>query len=123
MTELPEKYRTDLAIVRETAEQLIRDFNWFNIGIRFSGDPLRAYDELREQIVPLIDRMQREEPGLFQSLLYRIDLDERKFRRQLSAPEAGVHIADLILQRELQKVLTRRYFSDTSSGKSETDPE
>ena len=112
MTELPERYRRDLALVRETAEQLIRDFNWYNIPIRFAGDPFHAYEELREQIIPHIDRMQREEPTLFQSLLYRIDLDERKFRRQLQAPDSGTHLADLILQREFQKVLTRRYFSD-----------
>lgn len=111
MTELPERYRTDLAIVRETADQLIRDFNWFNMEIRFSGDPLKAYDELRDQIVPIIDQVQREDPARLQSLLYRIDLDERKFKKQLLSPSTDLHLADLILQREFQKVLTRRFFS------------
>lgn len=117
MTDLsPEKYRHDLEIVRATAEQLIKDFQLFGFEIRFSGDPFTAYDELRAQLVPVIDRLQREDPLLFQSLLYRIDLDERLFKKKLSSSDDHLdHFADLILQREFKKVLTRKFFSDRES--------
>ena len=112
--ELPEKYRHDLAIVRETAEQVMKDFGVMGLEIKFCGDPFRAYEELKEQISPVLFELFQRDRSRFQSLLYRIDLSESRFRKLLG--ESSMHhfsndLADMILQREFQKVLTRRFFS------------
>lgn len=109
-----EKYRHDLAIVRETAAQVMKDFGVLGLEIRFSGDPFSAYEELKEQIAPVLFELFQNDRSRFQSLLYRIDLSESKFRKLLGANEHAnfsLNLADMILQREFQKVLTRRYFS------------
>ena len=109
-----EKYRHDLAIVRETAAQVMKDFGVLGLEIRFSGDPFSAYEELKEQIAPVLFELFQNDRSRFQSLLYRIDLSEAKFRKLLgeNTPSNFSHnLADMILQREFQKVLTRRFFS------------
>ena len=109
-----EKYRHDLAIVRETAAQVMKDFGVLGLEIRFSGDPFSAYEELKEQIAPVLFELFQNDRSRFQSLLYRIDLSEAKFRKLLGEQphsDFSYNLADMILQREFQKVLTRRFFS------------
>jgi hypothetical protein len=120
MNELnPEKYRTDLAIVRETADQVLKDFGVFGIEIVFSGDAFTAWDELKQQLIPVLYEMYQGDHTRFQSLLYRIDLNESKFRKllgQVCNQDLPEMLAEMILQREFQKVLTRRYFSDKKNS-------
>ena len=100
MTELPERHET-LLWFRDSGATDSR-FQLVQISRSdFSGDPFHAYGELREQIIPHRPDAAGK-PTLFQSLLYRIDLDERKFRRQLQAPDSGTHLADLILNRNFK---------------------
>jgi hypothetical protein len=106
-----EKYRDDFEIVRLTAEQLIKDFQIFGITIHFSGDPLRAYQELLEQITPVFRELYKNQPATFQGLLYRIDINEKRYR-QLSTEDNFIsRLAEEVIQREFQKVLLRKYFS------------
>ena len=107
----PEKYRQDFEIVRLTAEQLIKDLEVFGIAIHFSGDPLLAYDELLQQLKPILKELYKNQSSTFQSVLYRIDINERKFRQLLSGENFIDRLAEEVLQREFQKVLIRKYFS------------
>ena len=111
----PEKYRTDLAIVRETAEQLIRDAETFGVTVTFSGNPFTAYDELRQQLTTLLKHWSKEEPSKMQSFMYRVDLPEGRFRKALAGKSPMEELASMVLEREFQKVLIRRYFRDTKS--------
>jgi hypothetical protein len=109
-----ERYKTDYAIIRETAAQVIKDFNMAGFNITFSGNELLAFNELKDQIKPVLSALYHDQPGQFRNLLYRIDLDERQLSALLSACDTS-RIADVlaerILQREFEKVLTRRFFS------------
>jgi hypothetical protein len=115
MTSLhPEKFRTDFQIVRETAEQIIRDLNIYELQITFSGNDKLAYDELKSQLLPYITALFRNDKNAFQSMLYRVDISENKFRALLKNPvpsEIEKSITDLIIEREFKKVLTKRFFS------------
>ncbi len=109
-----EKYRRDFAIVRETAAQIIKDFNMAGFEITFSGNELLAYEELKAQITPILWDLFKSQPSHFQNLLYRIDIDERHFNNFLKVSDPfhfSESIAGLILQREFQKVLSRKYYS------------
>ena len=108
-----EKYRQDLEIIRETAAQLIRDFSMRKLEIVFSGNELTAYDELLMQVEPLIEEMYKNNRSGFQVLLYQIDISEQSFKKLIasSSPEKfSKRISELIIQREFQKVLTRKFF-------------
>ena len=108
-----EKYRQDLEIIRETAAQLIRDFSMRKLEIVFSGNELTAYDELLIQVEPLIVEMYKNNKSGFQVLLYQIDISEQSFKKLItsSSPENfSKRISELIIQREFQKILTKRFF-------------
>ncbi|MFM7218093.1 MAG: hypothetical protein ACKO1U_08755 [Bacteroidota bacterium] len=107
-----DKYRHDLGIVRETAEQVIRDFHGSAVEITFSGDPFRAYDELLEQLIPAVESLYKQGGSRLSALLYRIDLEERAVRALPGGPERYRKLSELILQREFKKVLIRHYFKD-----------
>ncbi|MCX6292639.1 MAG: hypothetical protein NT126_12905 [Bacteroidetes bacterium] len=109
-----EKYRKDLEIIRLTAEQIKKDFQLFGHEISFSGNEMTAYAELKDQVTPLLDRLYQDDSIAFQSLLYRIDISEKKYTELLnhaSQEEFAWLLADLVIQREFQKVLTRKFFS------------
>jgi len=107
------KYRCDLEIIRLTADQIIKDFGIFGHEIKFSGNELTAYEELKSQIAPLLSNLNAQNLPAFQSLLYRIDISEKKFRELLNASSKNnfsEQLAEAVIQREFQKVLTRKFF-------------
>lgn len=108
-----EKYRHDLEIIRETAAQLIRDFSIHKLEVVFSGNELTAYDELLLQVEPLITEMYKNNRAGFQMLLYQIDISEQSYKKLLSTSSIDnfpTKLSELIIQREFQKVLTRKFF-------------
>ena len=117
----PEKYRQDIAIIKDTAAQVVKDFGIFGIDFTFSGNALTAYEELKQQIKPVLFELFQRDKTRFQALLYRIDISEKQFRKMIGTGENEdfpAMMADAILQREFQKVLTRKFFSgrDRSEG-------
>lgn len=110
----PEKYRHDLEVVRNTASQVIKDFELIGVQISFSGNPETAYQELLQQVTPALTHIYKNNPGTFKALLYRIDVDEKKFK-DLERNEKGERfysmLAVLIIEREFIKVLIRKLFT------------
>lgn len=115
MDAIPEKYMHDHAIIRETAEQIIRDLKLAGFEISFSDNPYNAFDELKIQLIPVIRKLIKEDSHSFHALLYRVDINERDYNKALA--ESGNNdreekLSELIIRREFQKVLTRKYFSE-----------
>jgi hypothetical protein len=109
----PGPYRHDLEVVRDTAEQVIRDFGVWGLEIRFSGNHDSAYDELLTQLIPVLGKLYAADPGAFMALLYRIDVDEGKVKKigQTSNNQKFIiKLSELVLEREFMKVLTRKLF-------------
>ncbi|MFB0924148.1 MAG: hypothetical protein QMB65_02510, partial [Vicingaceae bacterium] len=70
--------------------------------------------ELYNQILPLIDELLNDDYPKLMAMLYRIDLDEEFLNRKLkenSQADTDEVITDLILKRELQKVIIRGMYS------------
>ncbi|MFZ7115842.1 MAG: hypothetical protein ACO1G9_10715 [Bacteroidota bacterium] len=110
----PEKYRHDLEIIRETAAQVIRDFSMYKAEIVFSGNEYTAYSELVSQVEPVLSTMFKTNRSGFQALLYQIDISENSFRKLVQEYSGGdftTKLAEMVVQREFQKVLTRKFFS------------
>jgi hypothetical protein len=110
----PEKYRHDLEVVRNTAFQVIKDFGLSGIEITFSGSPQNAYEELLLQVQPALRTLYKESKSTFMSLLYRIDVDEKKVMK-LAENESSIdffgNLTKLVIEREFTKVLIRKLYS------------
>ena len=111
----PEKYRHDLEVVRNTAQQVIKDFGMSGIEIIFSGNPDTAYRELVEQVQPALKNLYKQNAGSFMALLYRIDISEKQFRtlaERVSGEDFYKGLAEMVIEREFLKVLTRKIYSN-----------
>ncbi len=109
-----EKYRNDLEVIRNTAEQVIKDFDLYGHNITFSGDESMAYRELEQQLVPLLETVYKRSGSEFRNLMYRIDVSETDANKALEYPdERGrfLQLAGLVLEREFMKCVTRKLFS------------
>jgi hypothetical protein len=107
------KYINRPELIRQTAEQVIKDFDLFGLKVTFSGNPYEAYEELFEEVLPHIEQLIKSDQQKFLSILYRIDLSEDQIRKgvkeQGNESFAAV-VTDLILKRELWKVVLRNHF-------------
>jgi len=76
--------------------------------------------ELEELLAEKVNTMIQTDFGALLQLLYRIDVNEVRLRRILqenAGEDAGRVIARLIIERQWQKIETRRqYRSNTDSG-------
>jgi hypothetical protein len=109
---LPEEYRHDLQIINETTAQIIRDFQNDDLKIIYSGDNTKAFDELKQQLIPFVRTLMKNSTALH-ALLYRVDISEKEFSNAMNDSNKSKDeiIAELIIRREFKKVLTRKFFS------------
>jgi len=108
-----EPYRLDLALIRETAERITKDFDLFGFVINFSGKEDTAYQELNDQLVPVFNNLLKSNRQKLMRMLYIIDISEEKLTSTIKKhPNVKMEtiISHLVIERELQKVITRRYF-------------
>ena len=107
-------YLNRLDILNETAQQVIKDFGMAGMKIEFSGNPQNAYEELFSQILPHIEKLQSENFQNFYNLMYRIDISEMQIKKAVEESNDKSFsqvVTDLILKRELIKVVFRKQYS------------
>ncbi len=100
-------------IVKETAEQIMKDFGMFGVEITFSGNTENAYNELHHQLIEQISRLVEQNYDLLLSVLYQVDITDRdisRTERELPHYNHIEIIAHQVIVRDLKKVLLRRYF-------------
>jgi hypothetical protein len=107
-----EKLRLNEQIIRDTASQVIKDFASFGMDVSFPGNINYAYESLFQQLKIIIAELLEKEPERLSALLYQIDLDESRLKREPELFSEYVYISELILEREFLKVLTRYYFKN-----------
>jgi hypothetical protein len=107
------KYFNQLELIKATADQIIKDFEMFGMEVRFSGNAYNAYEELFDQIEPHIKKLIDSNRSKFMGILYRIDLNDEQVKKAVnenfSEPFSAI-ITDLIIKRELQKVVIRNHY-------------
>ena len=105
-------------IVKETAEQIMKDFGMFGVEITFSGNTSDAYNELHQQLISQVSRLVELNYDLLVSVLYQIDITDREIARSHADLPHYSHIeivSHQIIVRELKKVLLRRYFKNQAN--------
>lgn len=112
-------YHSNEALVRETADQIILDFERYGIEINFPENLHFAYDELYDQLLPELNQLLAANNEKIMAMLYAIDVSEALINKEANEhptknlPEVITH---LILEREFKKVLTRYYFRSISDN-------
>jgi hypothetical protein len=107
------KYINRLDLIKDTANQIIKDFDMFGMEVKFSGNAYNAYEELFDQIEPHINQLIHSNQQKFMGILYRIDLSDVQIKKAVqensSEPFSEI-VTDLIIKRELQKVVIRNHY-------------
>jgi len=78
----------------------------------------------REQLAAAINECILTDFDKLLQLLYRLDIDEVKLRsllKDMPGQDAGLIIADLIIERQVQKIKSRQQFSQRDHDISEED--
>ena len=85
---------------------------------------LNSIDKIREKLLVLINELINKDFQTLIQLLYRIDVNEKKIRLYLNEKPnedaAGV-LADLIIERQLQKIESRKKFSSGNNKDSDEE--
>jgi hypothetical protein len=110
-----ELYKTKTEMIRQTVEQVIKDFTMFGMDVEFTGHTDMAYPEMFRQLSSHVSHLLEIDPHRLSALLYQVDLGENKIMEASSLhPEWTLPevIAELVIHRELKKVLTRNYYKN-----------
>jgi hypothetical protein len=98
---------------------LIQDLNQsFAMDIRL----VSTLGELEQQLADRVNTMIQRDFGALLQLLYRVDVDEARLRGLLQeneAEDAGRIIARLIMERQWQKIESRRQYRQDSGSEEE----
>lgn len=81
-----------------------------------------SYEKLREAVARQINPLITNDFNKLLSLLYRIDINENKLKNMLAknpSTEASLLIADLIIERQLQKIESRKMFNQREDMENE----
>ena len=110
-----QRYEQSVWLLQEVVEQINKDFRLQGFEVEFSGKGEEAYQELTAQLKPVIEYMLENLTEKFWNLIYGIDLSESKVRQILFGSDQEIdaiqELTDLILKRELQKVVIRLHYS------------
>jgi len=78
-----------------------------------SEDP--NYQEILSKLIPIVNHLLDNDLQLLMQVLYRIDVNEDKFKQVLAfskPPELAEKVSRLIIDRQLQKIETRKKYRD-----------
>jgi endonuclease III len=113
---LPEKidlslYSDKREFLIKTAQQLEKDFESEGFKFELSEKDV-TYNSLYEIIYPHIEKLLNTQPYKLQQLIYRIDLPEKAYNDTVQkSTEPASELTQLIIQRELLKVVIRHHYS------------
>lgn len=110
-----EPYRNREEVIRQVAAQIEKDFDQFGLEVNFSGEIKNAYEELFSQLNEHLSKLLDRDYHRLILLLYQIDVSENQIiRTELNFPDVPKSelLTELIILRELKKVLIRNYFKE-----------
>ena len=83
-----------------------------------------SFNEIRDKLSEYINNLIVNDFQKLVALLYRIDISEPRLKKLLEEEnheDAGKVIADLIIERQLQKIKSRQQFKQKSEDIDETE--
>ncbi|MES2796284.1 MAG: hypothetical protein V4683_09975 [Bacteroidota bacterium] len=122
--ELPKIWRESLTqqrdisqIIKELIAQIIKDFSMFGEELHFNEEAEKSYQYLYGQLEKYLrDGFSSRIESLY-PILYRIDILEKDIKKAMT-PQKHTdflgEITELIIIKELQKVIIKRYYQSKS---------
>ncbi len=113
-------------LIRKTAAQITKDFAEFGFEVSFSGNVEGFYDEVFKQMRVHIMHIMGEHYSQFLNFLYRIDVTESQvaiYQKEMGDASYEDALTELIIHREMKKVMIREYFKAKGTGQSPDAPE
>jgi hypothetical protein len=83
-----------------------------------------SLNEIREKLILLINELINKDFQALLQLLYRIDVNEKKIRLYLNEKtneDSSNVLADMIIERQLQKIETRKKFKLKNKRKNDEE--
>ncbi len=98
------------ALICEVVEAMPAQFHLPQQWEPSEDDAYRAYELLRQMLSKVILRLVDRDMNRLMQILYRVDVSEEKVKRAFQGEfsEIPIQLADLIIERQLQKVFTRK---------------
>jgi cellulose biosynthesis protein BcsQ len=119
LTQIPnegmEHYLKMPALLRDLLLQLIKDFQTALLPVTLDPDELYSFEGLCQRIETAMDEhLQRA--GTLKNLLNRVDLSEKQIKKVIpGALNTNLRmLSELIVKRELQKVVIRYWYQQAS---------
>jgi len=112
------EYRNDKEIIELTVQQIVKDFYLFGLEINFPEGIDYLWNEIFAELEKQIRYLLEINSAKILSLLYQIDIAEDKIIEKAEQQKHRVLsevVSEMIMERELKKVLTRLYFKNLSS--------
>lgn len=120
----PEKYLTQTGLLKKTLDQIEKDFSASGIDFTFEKMAAPVFEDICNAIQKRIGLLMSGDSGALNNLLYRIDLSEKKVK-QLLHDEGELKfqgkLAEMIVKRELQKVVIREYYKQNKNEDHDTE--
>ena len=107
---LLEKCRHDLAFLKAMADQTVKDFDRFNYTVVFNDNLPIQFNTYLFQLTEQLKEWCKHDGARIPGLLYHIDLPEHLLPVRYGCRDVG-RLSELILQRELIKVVMRKLYS------------
>ncbi len=105
-------------LIRKAAAQIIKDFAEFGFEVSFSGNGEGFYEEVFKQMKVHIEHIMGEHYSQFLNFLYRIDVSEAQvsvYQKEMGDVSYEDALTELIIHREMKKVMIREYFKAQQS--------
>ena len=99
--------------------QLEKDFEQSNFPFDFIEALEPNYNSIHEKIARELQRNEKRTGFNIMPLLYRIDISEAQLKKYLTKHTTENHfhvIAELIIKRVLQKVVTKQYYKNNENS-------
>lgn len=103
-------------LVLQTAGLIQKDFYFEDLANLLPNEEAPGFDLLKRQLARRISQMLDEDFGVLMQIFYRIDLNEQKVKDAIAiAEEPAERLAELVLEREMQKAKTRMEYRNRNT--------
>jgi hypothetical protein len=106
-----EKYRTDYAFLRLMIEQTVKDFGRMGFELRFDEIEPPDFNLYCLQLAPQLSKWCMDDKQKLMAVMYHIDLPDHFLAEGINCKKTD-HLSQLILQRELIKVVLKKLYTD-----------
>lgn len=109
-----DKHPNRIEIFLEVAHQIERDFNRSGIPLVWTIEELHNIQLLINKLKNVVEELYNSDRAKLSALIYTVDISQYTINKHTNRPNAmdmPAELAKLILQRCLQKVILRKYYS------------